>query len=419
MIRMASSDTLLDDDHHHDVASIECASPNDTFPTKSFRTPSMPFTKGDIDNPMQPQQSDFDRTSTASLSKSTSIMLLNLVAILWGTQHAVIKSVVSPSVVSTTGTSPSLTALAAPFTLVRFLLAALLTTPNTPGLMNRANSSSVQTTWRYGAEMGLYMFLGFGFQALGLEYTTAQRSGFLLYLNVKFVPFLARMVYGREISISTWISALVALTGTGLLAYGDRLDSTFMDTLHQQSAWIGDAWSVAAALASALFILRLEEASSKVTNAAQLNSACLWVVTILASIWTIIVTVQNGFATKGSFDDVAMSLPTIIHNAYDIFANHPGAFLYLSGVTTAFANWVQTKAQRDVSPERASIIYAMDPVYGAIFANWWLGEQLGGWTGYIGAGLITIAAATNALLDFSSNESSSKNHNDSLKRHDE
>jgi hypothetical protein len=36
-----------------------------------------------------------------------------------------------------------------------------------------------------GCELGLWTFLGFGLQAVGLETTTASRSGFLLYLNVK------------------------------------------------------------------------------------------------------------------------------------------------------------------------------------------------------------------------------------------
>lgn len=62
-------------------------------------------------------------------------------------------------------------------------------------------------------ELGLYTFLGFGLQAIGLETTTASRSAFLLYLNVKIVPFLAAILLKRKIEISTWISALFALTG--------------------------------------------------------------------------------------------------------------------------------------------------------------------------------------------------------------
>jgi len=42
-----------------------------------------------------------------------------------------------------------------------------------------------------------------------------------------------------------------------------------------------------------------------------------------------------------------------------------------------------------------------DPVYGAVFSNLLLGETLGGADGWAGAFLITVAAATNALLETS------------------
>lgn len=107
-------------------------------------------------------------------------------------------------------------------------------------------------------ELGLYTFLGFAFQAIGLETTTASRSAFLLYLNVKFVPFLAAVLLGRAIPGSTWLSAALALAGTCLLSS----DGGGLNT--------GDAWCIAAAVASALFILRLEGFAAKY-DAAELN----------------------------------------------------------------------------------------------------------------------------------------------------
>ena len=283
----------------------------------------------------------------------------------------------------------------ATFSLLRFGVAALLASPYTPGLRMPATSSdekvesvknndseespSVGTTWRWGAEMGLWMFLGFSFQAIGLGFTTAQRSGFLLYLNVKFVPFLARVLFGREISTATWLSAVVAFAGTGLLAMGPDLALDLN---------VGDFWSIAAAAASAMFILRLERASQKATDAAALNSACLWTVATLAAAWTFL----QGRST---------TLTIMWNDVVNIATSHPLELIYLSGITTALANWIQSKAQRDVSAERASVIYAMDPVYGAFFASWLLGESLNGIQGWVGAGLITVAAATNAFLDLS------------------
>jgi drug/metabolite transporter (DMT)-like permease len=63
--------------------------------------------------------------------------------------------------------------------------------------------------------------------------------------------------------------------------------------------------------------------------------------------------------------------------------------IYLSGVTTPLATWILAKAQRDISAERASVIYAVDPVYGAAFSYLLVGETLGGVPGWIGARLIT------------------------------
>lgn len=178
---------------------------------------------------------------------------------------------------------------------------------------------------------------------------------------------------------------MTALAGTSLLAYdGSSVDIN-----------IGDAWSIAAAAASAMFILRLEAASVNVPNSAALNAACLWVVSLSALLWTVGAGVSSGQAPDEMYNQV-------LHVA----TAHPWEVLYLGGVTTALANYMQTKAQQQVTAERASVIYAMDPVYGAAWSNVLLGETLGP-TGLIGAGLITLAAATNAFLDLGAKESSS------------
>ena len=112
---------------------------------------------------------------------------------------------------------------------------------------------------RAGAELGMYTFLGFAFQSIGLETTTASRSAFLLYLNVKLVPLFAFAFFGKSLSQSTIISAVLAFTGTVLLSTDGSPPN------------IGDIWCVAAAAASALFILRLE-AFANAFNAGELNS---------------------------------------------------------------------------------------------------------------------------------------------------
>lgn len=340
-----------------------------------------------------------------------SVALLNLVAVIWGTQHSVIKTVVDDCDASA-------------FSLARFGLGAILASRYTPpigpairrlaGVEGPSVSESKKAddeeagvaatvgvsatdgevskeaeeaalAWRWGLEMGTWMFLGYAFQAVGLAFTTAQRSGFLLYLNVKFVPFFARILFGRDISAATWASAFTALAGTALLSY-DGSDLSLN---------VGDLWSVAAAAASAMFILRLESASGAVKDSSALNAASLWVVAAASLVWTI----GKGIASPPSPDIGAMDASrAIVDSVVQTVVSHPFALIYLGGVTTALANYIQTKAQKDISAERASIIYAMDPVYGAFFASLLLGESLNSY-GIAGAGLITLAAATNAFLD--------------------
>lgn len=400
-----------------------------------------------------------------------SIILLNLVAVIWGTQHSVIKSVVDDSVISWNGFgftswaehvfgvrweqlmaalrySPISTnesggdgaGTAAYFTLARFSIAALLAARYTPGLNQRTidddegnNNVTVQSqstqlekiatitketnlAWKYGIELGLYMFLGYGFQAIGLQTTTASRSGFLLYLNVKLVPFFSFFLFGKKIQTSTWISALVAFAGTALLALDNASDGTNgLDA----SFTVGDLWSIAAAAASALFILRMETASKAVAKSAELNAANLWTVAFLSLVWTVWVSF-NSLADDASAitltlpGRLAQTIQYTFQQTVNTITSNPLQLIYLSAVTTAFANYIQSIAQKEVSAERASIFYALDPVYGAAFANVLLGETLGLW-GWVGASLIAVAAATNAVFDFSTtdvgNDSTSANAN--------
>lgn len=98
-----------------------------------------------------------------------AVILLNGVAVIWGSQHPVIKMVVEDCD-------------AAAFSLVRFgmaaVIASLFTPPPLLPLRTRQDqdadesTKSAQLTWRWGAEMGLWMFLGYAFQAIGLEVST-------------------------------------------------------------------------------------------------------------------------------------------------------------------------------------------------------------------------------------------------------
>lgn len=128
----------------------------------------------------------------SSPSPLVALALLNAVTLLWGTQHAVIKLILQGNL------SPGVTNFA------RFGIAALLFAPWTPGVLRDPPSlpfspvdaegvsgeglgdgggggggrdGSATTTWRAGAELGVWMFLGFAFQTIGLGFTSARSAG--------------------------------------------------------------------------------------------------------------------------------------------------------------------------------------------------------------------------------------------------
>ena len=290
--------------------------------------------------------------------------LLLLVTALWGSQHAVIRWAVADEQLGPAAVNAG-----------RFAIAALLCSPWTPRARERE-------TWRWGAELGFWSFLGFALQAVGLETTSATRSAFLLYLNVKLVPLFAAFG-GAPVAPITWASAATALAGTYLLATDDQSLATIgapaLDVGGAASAAIveGDVWSVAAAAASALFILRLESATRAAPSAAALTSASAWTTAALCAVWWL------------AFSDVEPAqLPS--------WSGAWLAALYLGAVPTALCTYLQTLAQRDIPAQVAAVIYTTDPLWAALFANAFLGERVGS-GGLAGGALIAGAAVAQRL----------------------
>ena len=303
---------------------------------------------------------ELDAQPAAQLEVWQAVVALNAATLIWGSQHAVIKDVVEAA-------SPSSTNAA------RFLIAAAAALPWLPGAPWRAPSANATAAWTAGLELGCWSFLGFALQAVGLQYTTASRSAFLLYLNVKLVPLLALLLYGRQSPLRTWASAALALCGTALLSYDGGPPN------------LGDAWSVAAALASASFILRLEEAAGTAAPD-EINAATIFTSALLTSAWAF---AEVFLLEDGGGAPRALELATALgENALPL--------LYLALVTTAAAQWLQALGQSRVGANDAAVIYALDPVYAAGFSYLLLDETLGP-QGIAGAGVVLSAVLLSRL----------------------
>lgn len=331
------------------------------------------------------------------LSKGKAFLLLNVVACVWGTQHPVIKQCVEAGYEQT----HSALEAAGMINLGRFIVGALLFAPFLPPLAlpraplgapdargaapaASAENAAFAACWRFGAELGLWSFAGFALQAIGLEFTTASRSAFLLYLNVKLVPLLSRAIYNTPISASTWASALAAFCGTVLLS-SDGIAPN-----------VGDAWSVLAALASAFFILRLQKASAACAGYGRsLNAVTLLVACALCALWYA-ATALLARAPAEQLDPAGAAAALGAEFA-TFAAGEWKPLLYLGVVCTGLCSWAQTAGQRSVGAEQAAIVYATDPLWAAFFSWLALGETLGA-RGWAGALLILVAAVSTQAL---------------------
>ena len=93
------------------------------------------------------------------------------------------------------------------------------------------------------------------------------------YLNVKFVPFILWVGYGRAIPRVVWASAAAAFTGTYLLANDGAPPN------------IGDVWCIGAALSSAMYMVRLED-FKLIPDPAELNAVAFTTVAMCVTVAT-------------------------------------------------------------------------------------------------------------------------------------
>ncbi|HWA58361.1 MAG TPA: DMT family transporter, partial [Gemmatimonadales bacterium] len=101
------------------------------------------------------------------------------------------------------------------FTAARFLLATALVLPGLRG--------TTRDEWRHGAILGLLLSLGFATQTIGLNLTTASRSGFITALYIPFVPLVVWLVYRTLPERIATVGLVIALAGMTLLTHPGSL----------------------------------------------------------------------------------------------------------------------------------------------------------------------------------------------------
>ncbi|HET7650649.1 MAG TPA: DMT family transporter [Gammaproteobacteria bacterium] len=269
-----------------------------------------------------------------------SVLILLFVTLVWGTTFPIIRAA------STHLSGVEISAL-------RFLIAGLCMLPFTVNASRKA--------WRDGAVLGTIALLSYVTQAVGLEYITSNRSAFITSLNVLMVPFLG-LFLGRRLNFQIVGAAVLACAGIGLMSW------------ESGSSLLGDGATFACAVFYAVYVIVLSRrigAHRTRTLAATQNVT----MAIIGGVWLLIADLLHGGALT--------SLPARAESVWL-------SLLYLGVVASAGMLFLQAAGQRHVSAEKAAVIYAMEPVFAAVFGWWWLGEAMG-MRGFIGGAMVVGA----------------------------
>ena len=256
-------------------------------------------------------------------------LALLLVALIWGSTFVLVKEAVSQ---------------AKPFGFIalRFALATLTMT-----LLFRSRLRALgRKGLLAGALIGLFLTAGYGFQTVGLQYTSASRAGFITGLSVVIVPFAAWPILGRRPSLNGVAGVILATIGLALLSLqrGERL------TIGR-----GDLLVLACAFSFALHIVTVGAFAPRMDPMA-LATAQIGVVALVSGALALIVEGDgSGFSGLVWF-----------------------AALFTGLLATALAFAVQTAAQAFTTPTHTALIFATEPVFAALFGSLLAGERLTG-----------------------------------------
>ena len=275
-----------------------------------------------------------------------NVWMLLAVTLIWGTTFPLLKSL-----------SASLNGLE--ISAFRFILAALCMIP----FLFKAP----RRTWADGAILGALALASYVALAYGLQTISSNRSAFLTSLNVLMVPFLGYL-FGMRLSWVAVFAALLACCGVGLMSWegGGNLP--------------GDSATLLCALAYALYVIVLSQRSAR-HEARYLAATQISLMAVFASL---------GVLAQGADGGTLATLPARL-------APHFMTLLYLGAIATAAMLFLQAIAQRNVSADKAAVIYAMEPVFAAGFAYLWLNESLG-WRGAAGGAMVVLAMLVSEMV---------------------
>ncbi|MGN1401025.1 MAG: DMT family transporter [Bacillus sp. (in: firmicutes)] len=268
-----------------------------------------------------------NKTTTATLS-------LLLIVFVWGATFVVVQDAI---------------AFLAPFSFnaIRFFIALLALLAYYTVVFRKKPPIFTSSIWPSGFALGIWLFLGYAFQTVGLLYTTPAKAGFITGLSVVLVPVFSYFLYRNRLERNTVI-------GVGLATAG-----LYMITLLQPSSFgIGDFYVLLCAVSFGLHII-VTGKYARLHHPVPLTIIQIGTVSFLSL-----------FASFLFEDTGRMYRISVLIQQEVLYA-----LLITSLLATALAFLGQTHFQTYTTATRVALIFAMEPVFAALTSYFVTGES--------------------------------------------
>lgn len=215
--------------------------------------------------------------------------------------------------------------------------------------------------WKRGAVAGTLLGLlvagAYAFQTAGLIHTTVSSSGFVTGLYVVMTPLLALVLLRQRVGLATWVAVAFSAAGFAMLSG------------IPQGSRTGNALVLVSALLWAAQIVLMERFAPRFDP----------LILALAEMATCLVCFAAIALARGD-----LSVP----RGWVVW----GALLVTGLLASAFAFLVQSWAQQRISAVRIAVVFALEPVFAALFGVLLAGDRLG-WLGWGGCAVIMTGIA--------------------------
>lgn len=195
-----------------------------------------------------------------------------------------------------------------------------------------------------GIILGLFAFVAYLAQNIGLEYTTASNSSFLSVTDVVIVPFLYWAINKTRPNTSQIIAGILVMIGVGFLSLTENFQLKF-----------GDLITLFGAFSFSMHMIFIDKYNKKIDS--------LYLIIVQITTCAVLGTI-TAFFLEGPYDFSRLTSLSIF------------GILFLGLISTLITLSLQNICQKYTKPANASLILSSQTIFATLFAIIFLKETL-------------------------------------------